>query len=71
MVGPDEKPIANEAVYLSAGDSQKLTLTTDRKGMASFSLDTANWTNSVGLKVGHSSPEPGSAGDASTSVSKL
>lgn len=71
MVGPDEKPIANEAVYLSAGDSQKLTVTTDRQGMASFSLDTANWTNSVGLKVGHSSSEPGSTGDTSTCVLKM
>lgn len=71
MVGPDEKPIANEVVYLSAGDSQKLTLTTDLKGMASFSLDTANWTNSVGLKVSHSSSEPGSTGDTSTSVLKM
>lgn len=63
MVGPGEKPITNEAVYVFAGASQNLTLTTDQKGMASFSFDTANWTNSVSLQVGHRSSEPGSTGD--------
>ncbi|XP_051255182.1 alpha-2-macroglobulin [Dicentrarchus labrax] len=51
MTGPDSKPVANEAVYLFVGDSQNLTLTTDMKGMASFSLDTALWTETVILKA--------------------
>lgn len=58
VVGPDSKPVSNEAVYLFAFDSQNLTLTTDTKGMASFSLDTTLWTDTVTLKVGHSFPEP-------------
>ena len=52
VVGPDSKPVANEVGYLFARDSQELTLTTDTKGMASFSFDTTNWTDTVNLKVG-------------------
>lgn len=53
VVGPDSKPVANEAVYLFARDSQNVTLTTDMRGMASFSLDTTLWKDTVSLKVGH------------------
>ncbi|XP_069577571.1 alpha-2-macroglobulin isoform X1 [Brachyistius frenatus] len=49
VVGADNMPVANEPVYLSAGDSQKLTLTTDTKGMALFSLDTSLWKDQVSL----------------------
>uniref|UniRef100_A0AAQ6A9J0 NTR domain-containing protein n=1 Tax=Amphiprion ocellaris TaxID=80972 RepID=A0AAQ6A9J0_AMPOC len=49
VVGPDNKPASNEPVYLSAGDLQKLVLTTDRKGVALFSLDTSLWKDSVYL----------------------
>lgn len=52
MVGPDSKPVADEPVYVFAGDSQNLTLTTDAKGTATFSLDTALWRDTVVLKVG-------------------
>lgn len=53
MVGPDNKPVTNEAVYLFARDAQNLTLTTDMKGMASFSLDTALWKDTMNLMVGY------------------
>lgn len=53
MVGPDNKPVTNEAVYLFARDAQNLTLTTDMKGMASFSLDTGLWTDTMNLMVGY------------------
>nr|XP_020476381.1 alpha-2-macroglobulin-like [Monopterus albus] len=49
MTGPGNHPIANEPVYLLGGDSQNLTLTTDMKGMASFSLDTSLWTDHFSL----------------------
>lgn len=52
VVGPDNKPVANEAVHLSYVDTQRETLTTDVKGMASFSLNTTAWTDVVSLKVG-------------------
>ncbi|XP_042342251.1 alpha-2-macroglobulin-like protein 1 isoform X2 [Plectropomus leopardus] len=51
VIGPDNNAVPNEAVYLFAGDSQNLTLTTDTQGMASFSLDTTDWTGSVNLKA--------------------
>ncbi|XP_034723150.1 alpha-2-macroglobulin isoform X2 [Etheostoma cragini] len=51
VIGPDNKAVPNEAVYLFVGDSQNLTLTTDMKGMASFSLDTALWQNTVNLNA--------------------
>ncbi|XP_070685213.1 alpha-2-macroglobulin [Pempheris klunzingeri] len=57
VIGPDNKPVANEAVYLFAGDSQNLTLTTDMKGVASFSLDTTLWKDSVNLKARSSETE--------------
>ncbi|XP_022625967.1 alpha-2-macroglobulin-P-like, partial [Seriola dumerili] len=50
VVGPDNKPVANEPVYLLAGESQNATLTTNSIGMASFSLDTSLWKDSVNLK---------------------
>ncbi|XP_045929763.1 alpha-2-macroglobulin isoform X2 [Micropterus dolomieu] len=51
MVGPDSKPVASEAVYLFVGDTQNVTLTTDMNGMASFSLDTTLWKDTVNLKA--------------------
>ncbi|CAG06475.1 unnamed protein product, partial [Tetraodon nigroviridis] len=50
MVGPDGKPVAGEPVYVSAGDSQSQTLTTDAKGTATFSFDTALWTGTLTLQ---------------------
>lgn len=55
MVGPDGGPVAGEPVYVFAGDAQNLTLTTDRKGKAAFSFDTALWKDTVTLKVGRRS----------------
>lgn len=49
LVGPGFKPVANENVYVSSSNSQNLTLTTDLKGMASFSLDTSLWKDSITL----------------------
>ncbi|XP_019716918.1 alpha-2-macroglobulin-like protein 1 [Hippocampus comes] len=51
MTGPDKKPVANEPVYLFAPDSVNFTLTTNTKGVASFSLDTSNWKDHVSLKA--------------------
>ncbi|KAM7413699.1 hypothetical protein PAMA_020876 [Pampus argenteus] len=51
VVGPDRRPVANEHVYMFVQNLQNLTLTTDMKGMASFSLDTALWTDTVFLKA--------------------
>uniref|UniRef100_H3DA42 Alpha-2-macroglobulin bait region domain-containing protein n=1 Tax=Tetraodon nigroviridis TaxID=99883 RepID=H3DA42_TETNG len=51
MVGPDGKPVAGEPVYVSAGDSQSQTLTTDAKGTATFSFDTALWTGTLTLQA--------------------
>ncbi|XP_072310553.1 alpha-2-macroglobulin isoform X2 [Eucyclogobius newberryi] len=56
VVGPDSKPVANEKVYLKASEAN-LTLITDHKGMASFSLDTTLWKDSVTVHA--SSLEPG------------
>ncbi|KAM9733483.1 alpha-2-macroglobulin isoform 1-T1 [Menidia menidia] len=49
MVGADNRPVANEAVYLSVGVSAPILLTTDLKGIAPFSLDTSAWKNSANL----------------------
>uniref|UniRef100_A0A3Q0RJ06 Alpha-2-macroglobulin domain-containing protein n=1 Tax=Amphilophus citrinellus TaxID=61819 RepID=A0A3Q0RJ06_AMPCI len=49
VVGPDSKPVANEPVYLFVGGSLKLTLSTDMKGVALFSLDTSLWKDTVHL----------------------
>ncbi|XP_018548785.1 alpha-2-macroglobulin isoform X1 [Lates calcarifer] len=51
VVGPDNKPVVNEPVYLFENDSQNVTLTTDKDGMASFSLDTSLWKDTVNLRV--------------------
>lgn len=51
LVGPDDQPVSNEAVYLFAEDSLTLTLTTDLKGIVLFSLDTTFWKDSVSLRV--------------------
>lgn len=52
MVGPDDKPVAGEPVYVFAGEAQSLTLTTDAEGTAAFSFDTTLWKDAVLLKVG-------------------
>ncbi|XP_029923420.1 alpha-2-macroglobulin-like protein 1 isoform X2 [Myripristis murdjan] len=54
MTGPDSKPAANEPVYVTVSSSEvleNLTLTTDNKGMAFFSLDTSLWKDGVSLKA--------------------
>ncbi|XP_035477600.1 alpha-2-macroglobulin isoform X1 [Scophthalmus maximus] len=51
MTGPDNKPVADESVYLVATSSQNITLTTDKKGMALFSLDTSLWEDTVNLQA--------------------
>ncbi|KAM4566570.1 alpha-2-macroglobulin-like isoform 2-T2 [Odontesthes bonariensis] len=51
VVGPDNRPVANEAVYLSVGIWPSLMLTTDTKGMALFTLDTSLWKHSVYLRA--------------------
>ncbi|XP_062241283.1 alpha-2-macroglobulin-P isoform X2 [Platichthys flesus] len=61
LTGPDNKPVANELVVLLAAPSQNLTLTTDKKGMASFSLDTSLWKDTVNLQAksqNHNEDEP-------------
>ena len=55
LTGPDNKPVANEPVHLLATPPQNVTLTTDKKGMASFSLDTSLWVDTVNLQVGYCS----------------
>ena len=55
VTGPDSTPAINEPVYVFAhckGPTENLTLTTDNKGMASFSLDTSLWKDRVSLQVG-------------------
>uniref|UniRef100_A0A3B3DR65 Macroglobulin domain-containing protein n=1 Tax=Oryzias melastigma TaxID=30732 RepID=A0A3B3DR65_ORYME len=44
-------PIANQAVYLYVQDSLTFTLSTDQNGLATFSLDTSSWSESVSLSV--------------------
>uniref|UniRef100_A0A8K9Y0A8 Alpha-2-macroglobulin-like n=1 Tax=Oncorhynchus mykiss TaxID=8022 RepID=A0A8K9Y0A8_ONCMY len=55
VTGPVSTPIPNEPVYLflrNSGTSENWTLTTDSKGIASFSLDTSLWSSeSVSLSV--------------------
>ncbi|XP_029528600.2 alpha-2-macroglobulin-P-like isoform X3 [Oncorhynchus nerka] len=55
VTGPDSTPIPNEPVYLflqNSGTSEDWTLTTDNKGIASFSLDTSLWSSeSVSLSA--------------------
>ncbi|XP_071214469.1 alpha-2-macroglobulin-like isoform X1 [Salvelinus alpinus] len=55
VTGPDSTPIPNEPVYLflqNSGTSENWTLTTDSKGIASFSLDTSLWSSeSVSLSA--------------------
>ena len=53
VVGPDNRLVANEAVYLFVGLSPSLMLTTDTKGMALFTLDTSLWKHSVYLRVSY------------------
>lgn len=49
MVGPDNSPLAKTPVYLSGPGLQNLT--TDLKGMASFSFDTTSWSGSTFITV--------------------
>uniref|UniRef100_UPI0037E9016A alpha-2-macroglobulin-like protein 1 n=1 Tax=Semicossyphus pulcher TaxID=241346 RepID=UPI0037E9016A len=51
LTGPDDKPVSNEEVYLSANNKQSTTLTTDMQGLSAFSLDTTNWEGSVSLRA--------------------
>nr|XP_057936680.1 alpha-2-macroglobulin-like protein 1 isoform X2 [Doryrhamphus excisus] len=51
MTGPDKKPVPNEPVYLYGPNAFNLTLTTNVKGVASFSLNTSLWKNMVHLKA--------------------
>ncbi|KAM3615928.1 uncharacterized protein V6R79_009822 [Siganus canaliculatus] len=51
MVGADNQPVVNETVYLFAGDLQNATLTTDGKGLSSFSLDTSTWMGQMNLRA--------------------
>ncbi|XP_019716916.1 alpha-2-macroglobulin-like protein 1 [Hippocampus comes] len=51
LTGPDNKPVANEPVYLFSPNSLTLKLTTNSEGMVSFTLDTSNWSGYVNLKA--------------------
>lgn len=51
VVGPHDNPVANEPVYLSIDNSQNVVLNTDVKGLASFSLDTSSWKDTVSLQA--------------------
>ncbi|KAL3057749.1 hypothetical protein OYC64_008077 [Pagothenia borchgrevinki] len=51
VIGPDNKAVANEAVYVSAGNSQEVSMTTGTNGKASFSFDTALWKDNVNLQA--------------------
>ncbi|XP_036070459.1 alpha-2-macroglobulin-like protein 1 [Oryzias melastigma] len=51
VVGADGSPIANQAVYLYVQDSLTFTLSTDQNGLATFSLDTSSWSESVSLSA--------------------
>ncbi|KAF3855000.1 hypothetical protein F7725_023055 [Dissostichus mawsoni] len=51
VIGPDNKAVTNEAVYVSAGNSQAVKLTTGTNGKASFSFDTALWKDNVNGKL--------------------
>ncbi|XP_031697903.1 alpha-2-macroglobulin-like protein 1 [Anarrhichthys ocellatus] len=57
VIGPDKTPVANETVHLFTGNSLKLTLTTDARGTASFSLDTTLWKDTVDMKATSSKEE--------------
>ncbi|XP_020512318.2 alpha-2-macroglobulin-like protein 1 [Labrus bergylta] len=49
VIGPDNQPVSNAYVTLSTSSSQRVKLTTDTSGMASFSLDTSLWKDTVSL----------------------
>lgn len=49
VLGPDNSPLANTLVYLSGPGRQNLT--TDLKGMASFSFDTTSWSGNTLITV--------------------
>ncbi|KAJ4938440.1 hypothetical protein JOQ06_003059 [Pogonophryne albipinna] len=51
VIGPDNKAVTNEAVYVSAGNSPSVKLTTGTNGKASFSFDTALWKDNVNLQA--------------------
>uniref|UniRef100_A0A8C7UEI2 Alpha-2-macroglobulin-like protein 1 n=1 Tax=Oncorhynchus mykiss TaxID=8022 RepID=A0A8C7UEI2_ONCMY len=61
VTGPDSSPVPNEPVYLflqNSGKSENWTLTTDSKGIASFSLDTSLWSSdSVSLSARYQKAE--------------
>ncbi|MEQ2220467.1 hypothetical protein ILYODFUR_005762, partial [Ilyodon furcidens] len=51
VVGPDNRPVANELLYLFVEDSKKMVLTTDSSGITQFTLNTSDWAAPVSLKV--------------------
>nr|XP_061797418.1 alpha-2-macroglobulin-like protein 1 [Nerophis lumbriciformis] len=51
MIGPNNKPVANEPVYLFAPNNVQLTLNTNTNGIATFSLDTSIWKGAVNLRA--------------------
>nr|XP_040025850.1 alpha-2-macroglobulin [Gasterosteus aculeatus aculeatus] len=62
MVDANGKAVANETVYLLPG-SLNLALTTDSRGVASFSLDTALWTDRMNLMATSRKQESTAAGE--------
>uniref|UniRef100_A0AAY5L6B0 Alpha-2-macroglobulin-like n=1 Tax=Esox lucius TaxID=8010 RepID=A0AAY5L6B0_ESOLU len=56
VTGPNSVPVPNEPVYLFLNEhitSENWTLTTDSKGIASFSLDTSLWTFDTASLTAH------------------
>ncbi|XP_034060862.1 alpha-2-macroglobulin-like protein 1 [Gymnodraco acuticeps] len=51
VIGPDNKAVTNEAVYVSAGNSPSVKLTTGTNGKASFSFDTTLWKGNVNIQA--------------------
>ncbi|XP_034403872.1 alpha-2-macroglobulin isoform X2 [Cyclopterus lumpus] len=51
LIGADNEAVANEAVYLFYDRTLNTTVITDAGGMASFSLDTALWKDTVIIKA--------------------
>ncbi|XP_074535624.1 alpha-2-macroglobulin [Halichoeres trimaculatus] len=51
LIGPDNSPVPNENVTISAWYPQTLTVTTDSRGIAKFSLDTIRWRGFVSIRA--------------------
>ncbi|XP_056298071.1 alpha-2-macroglobulin isoform X2 [Pseudoliparis swirei] len=58
LIGADKQAVANEAVYLSSHGTATATVTTDLRGVAFFSLDTALWNNTVFINASPRKEEP-------------